>query len=40
MLDTAPAGDRLTAAVLDGTLPARSLAEAAEHRPAAGLPVE
>ncbi|MEU7046703.1 hypothetical protein AB0A77_37465 [Streptomyces varsoviensis] len=40
MLDTDPAGDRLTDAALNGTLPTRSITEALEHRRAAGLPVE
>jgi hypothetical protein len=40
MLDTDPAGDRLTAAALDGTLPTTAVADLIERRRAAGLPVE
>ncbi|MEU8530094.1 hypothetical protein AB0C77_31625 [Streptomyces sp. NPDC048629] len=40
MLDTDPAGDRITAAALDGTLPTTALADAIERRRQAGLPVE
>lgn len=40
MLDTDPAGDRLTEAALNGTLPTTSVAEVLAHRRAAGLPVE
>ncbi|MFF3735189.1 hypothetical protein ACFYXM_34190 [Streptomyces sp. NPDC002476] len=40
MLDTDPAGDRLTAAALDGTLPTTTVADLVARRRAAGLPVE
>ncbi|MEU3433075.1 hypothetical protein [Streptomyces sp. NPDC006863] len=40
MLDTDPAGDRLTAAALDGTLPTTSVADLVARRQDAGLPVE
>ncbi|MBV9314051.1 MAG: hypothetical protein JO100_09985 [Pseudonocardia sp.] len=41
MLDAAQAaGDRLTEAALNGTLPTRSITESVERRRAAGLPVE
>lgn len=40
MLDTGPAGDRLTEAALAGTLRTTSVAEVIAHRQAAGLPVE
>ncbi|MGC9478772.1 hypothetical protein ACP4I1_32115 [Streptomyces sp. WG4] len=40
MLDTDPAGERLTAAALDGTLPTTAVADLIERRRAAGLPVE
>ncbi|MFD0253690.1 hypothetical protein ACFVGX_22550 [Streptomyces sp. NPDC127113] len=40
MLDTDPAGDRLTAAALDGTLPTTSIADLVARRQDAGLPVE
>lgn len=40
MLDTDPAGDRLTAAALDGTLPTTAVADLIERRRSAGLPVE
>ncbi|MBD0844206.1 hypothetical protein [Streptomyces sp. TRM68416] len=40
MLDTDPAGDRLTVAALDGTLPTTAVGELIERRRAAGLPVE
>ncbi|MDG9728789.1 hypothetical protein [Streptomyces sp. DH41] len=40
MLDTDPAGDRLTAAALDGTLPTTAVGDLIERRRAAGLPVE
>ena len=40
MLDTDPAGDRLTQAALNGTLATTPIAEATERRRAAGLPVE
>ncbi|UQI49787.1 hypothetical protein M1P56_35895 (plasmid) [Streptomyces sp. HU2014] len=40
MLDTDPAGDRLTAAALDGTLPTTAVADLVARRREAGLPVE
>jgi hypothetical protein len=40
MLDTAPDGDRITAAALDGTLPTVALADLVARRQEAGLPVE
>ena len=40
MLDTDPAGERLTVAALDGTLPTTAVADLIERRRAAGLPVE
>ncbi|MFI0901837.1 hypothetical protein [Streptomyces sp. NPDC020983] len=40
MLDTDPAGDSLTAAALDGTLPTTPVADLVARRRAAGLPVE
>ncbi|WP_331718701.1 hypothetical protein [Streptomyces sp. NBC_00212] len=40
MLDTDPAGDRLTAAALDGTLPTTPVADLVARRREAGLPVE
>jgi hypothetical protein len=40
MLDTDPAGDRLTAAALDGTLPTTAVADLVARRQGAGLPVE
>jgi hypothetical protein len=40
MLDTDPAGDRLTEDALNGTLATTSVAQAIERRRAAGLPVE
>lgn len=40
MLDTDPAGDRLTAAALDGTLPTTEVADLVARRREAGLPVE
>ncbi|GAA2965254.1 hypothetical protein [Kitasatospora cinereorecta] len=40
MLDTDPAGDRLTAAALDGALPTTAVGDLIERRRAAGLPVE
>ncbi|MFF8293616.1 hypothetical protein ACF068_31030 [Streptomyces sp. NPDC016309] len=40
MLDTDPAGDRLTAAALDGTLPTAGVADLVARRQDAGLPVE
>ncbi|MFE7212504.1 hypothetical protein ACFU93_21420 [Streptomyces sp. NPDC057611] len=39
-LDTDPAGDRLTAAALDGTLHTTAVSDLIERRRAAGLPVE
>ncbi|MFF0837664.1 MULTISPECIES: hypothetical protein [unclassified Streptomyces] len=40
MLDTDPAGDRITAAALDGTLPTTAVADVVRRRREAGLPVE
>ncbi|CAM5375190.1 putative protein OS=Streptomyces fumanus OX=67302 GN=GCM10018772_70290 PE=4 SV=1 [Streptomyces fumanus] len=40
MLETDPAGDRLTAAALDGTLPTTAVGDVIERRRSAGLPVE
>ncbi|MFI8105460.1 hypothetical protein [Streptomyces sp. NPDC086023] len=40
MLDVDPAGDRLTAAALDGTLPTTTVDELLTRRHKAGLPVE
>ncbi|GEK04465.1 hypothetical protein [Streptomyces sp. 1-11] len=40
MLDTDPAGDRITAAALDGTLPTTTVADLLRRRREAGLPVE
>ncbi|MFE2498818.1 hypothetical protein [Streptomyces scopuliridis] len=40
MLDTDPAGDRLTEAALNGTLPTTGVTEAIARRHRAGLPVE
>ncbi|MDI1458945.1 hypothetical protein NHG22_34830 [Streptomyces sp. ATE26] len=40
MLDTDPAGDRITAAALDGTLPTTAAADFLLRRREAGLPVE
>ncbi|WP_432021398.1 hypothetical protein [Streptomyces sp. 1222.5] len=40
MLDTDPAGDRLTAAALDGTLSTMAVADLLRRRQEAGLPVE
>ncbi|MEV8057157.1 hypothetical protein AB0P37_11660 [Streptomyces antimycoticus] len=40
MLDTDPSGGRFTEAVLNGTLPTKSVAAAITRRRAAGLPVE
>lgn len=40
MLDTDPAGDQLTAAALDGTLPTTEVADLVARRREAGLPVE
>ncbi|MEU1826677.1 hypothetical protein ABZ502_30130 [Streptomyces abikoensis] len=40
MLDTDPAGDRLTAAALNGTLPTTAVADLVARRREAGLPVE
>jgi hypothetical protein len=40
MLDTDPAGDRLTAAALDGTLRTTRVADVLARRREAGLPVE
>ncbi|MER6434371.1 hypothetical protein ABT272_43045 [Streptomyces sp900105245] len=40
MLDTDPAGDRLTAAALDGTLATTAVADLVRRRREAGLPVE
>ncbi|QXE35836.1 hypothetical protein KQY30_17780 [Streptomyces sp. GMY02] len=40
MLDTAPGGDRLTLASLNGTLPTMDVITAIERRRSAGLPVE
>lgn len=39
-LDTDPAGDRLTAAALDGTLTTTAVADLIARRQDAGLPVE
>ena len=40
MLDTDPAGDRLTTAALDGTLTLTAVADLVARRRGAGLPVE
>ena len=40
MLDTDPAGDRLTVAALDGTLPTTAVADLVARRREADLPVE
>ncbi|MEV8395875.1 MULTISPECIES: hypothetical protein [unclassified Streptomyces] len=40
MLDTDPAGDRLTEAALNGTLPTTGVTEAIARRRRVGLPVE
>ncbi|MBP8536071.1 hypothetical protein [Streptomyces sp. MK37H] len=40
LLDTDPSGGRFTEAVLNGTLPTKSVAAAITRRQAAGLPVE
>ncbi|MEU8828798.1 hypothetical protein [Streptomyces sp. NPDC048636] len=40
MLDTDPAGDRLTAAALDGRLPTAEVGDIVARRRQAGLPVE